>query len=61
MFAGMNDPKMLQLQILQGHPHGFCGLRGFAELEFYAVTMSAMKEKEIDLNAAVRCPKERLR
>ena len=57
----MDDPEMAQLQSLQGHPHGFCGLRGFAEFEFYSVAMSSMKEKEIDLNAAVRCPKKRLR
>ena len=57
----MDDPKVVQLQIIQGDAHGLGVLRSFAEFEFHSVAMPAMKEKDIHLNAAVSSPKKSLR
>jgi hypothetical protein len=58
--AGIDDPKMFKVQVVQRDAHGSGDSWRFTELEFHTVTAAAVEEKQIELSAAIGGPKEPL-
>lgn len=51
LIARINDPKMVQPQILERHPHRPRGARDVRELALEAVTLPSGEHEEIEFGA----------
>jgi len=61
MFSGIDDPKMGEVQTLNGLMHRFGYFGGFAEFAFDSVPAAVMDEKKINLGTAMGGPEKCLR
>jgi hypothetical protein len=59
MLSGVNDPQVIQGEIIQSDVHRPCNVRCFVEFDFYRQASALCQEEQINFRPAMRCPEKR--